>query len=402
MSMDPARVLIDVDEATRRLRVSRATLYAYVSRGLIHSERQAENGRAHLYALADVERLVWRKTRARKPASAAATALSWGLPVLDTDISQISRGMLTYRDRPIGEFADTASTEQLATLLWNVPADPFPGANFDPAGVAGWERLAALLANDSPIDRAIALMSLLRREVWARHWPASPGQNEARLVQALACAATGRALDTSLPLHLAIARAWNAPDAADTIRRILVCSADHELNTSAFTARVVASTDVDCCTALVAALTAFCGYEHTGVIGRSRALLEAARRSTDLDALIDRESSGEKPLAGFYHRLYPDGDPRATMVLAHCRIAPEARRLIDAVERQTGLRPNIDIALVIVESAYGLPTGAAEAMFATGRAVGWIAHAFEQRASGIRIRPRASHATQASSLPARS
>lgn len=395
MSIDPAKVLIDVDEATRRLRVSRATLYAYVSRGLIRSERHAENGRAHLYALADIERLVWRKTRARKPAGAAATALSWGLPVLETGVSQIERGMLSYRGRPIGEFADGASLEEVAALLWGVSDDPFRKARFDPAAVAGWAQLVTLLETESPVDRAIALMALMRRVAWARQLSAIPGLNEAKLVQALGCAATGLALDTRLPMHEAFAQAWNVPDAADVIRRILVCSADHELNTSAFTARVVASTDVDCCTVLVSALTAFCGYEHTGVIGLSRALLAAARRGVDLEALIDEAQAGEKPLAGFYHRLYPDGDPRAAMVLSRCRIIPEAQRLIDTVERRTGLRPNIDIALVIAEAGYGLPIGAAEAMFATGRSVGWIAHAAEQRASGIRIRPRASHAALA-------
>ncbi|RDJ19923.1 hypothetical protein DWF00_20730 [Bosea caraganae] len=393
MSIDPSKALVDVDEATHRLRVSRATLYAYVSRGLIRSERQVENGRAHLYALADIERLVWRKTRARKPSGAAATALSWGLPVLETEVSQIDRGVLTYRGQPISEFADATSLEQVASLLWGVASDPFQNACFKPADVPGWDSLLALLEGEGPIDRAIALMALTRRVAWARRLSHVPGNDEARLVQALACATTGRALDTRLPLHQALAQAWNVPDAADVIRRILVCSADHELNTSAFTARVVASTDVDCCTVLVSALTAFCGYEHTGVIGRSRALLAAARRGADLDDLIDEAQAGEKPLAGFYHRLYPDGDPRAAMVLSRCRVIPEARRLIDTVERRTGLRPNIDIALVVVEAGYGLPTGAAEAMFATGRAVGWIAHATEQRASGIRIRPRASHAT---------
>src|SRR5689334_17890301 len=106
MNAVSGRVLIDADEATRRLHVSRATLYAYVSRGLIRSEPQIGKARTHLYALADVERLVWRKTRARKPTAAAATALSWGLPVLETSLSQIERGALTYRGQPIEELAE--------------------------------------------------------------------------------------------------------------------------------------------------------------------------------------------------------------------------------------------------------------------------------------------------------
>lgn len=389
MDGDSSSRLIDVDEAVRRLRVSRATLYAYVSRGLIRSERQSDKRRTTLYARADVDRLVWRKTRARKPSAAAATALSWGLPVLETALSQIERGVLTYRGQTIGELAMRSSLEEIAALLWGV-SDPFTAARFRPSEVAGWDEMARLLDGDGPVGRAITLMSLVRRAPWTTG--SSSITAAALLIQALACALVGRPLDTGRPLHVALAEAWGTPEAADLIRRVLVCSADHELNTSSFTMRVVASTDVDYATSLVAGLTAVCGYEHIGVIGRSRTLLAAAEGGADLDRLIDEAIAGAKPLPGFYHRLYPDGDPRAADVLAHARMTPAARRLIDVATRRTGRKPNIDIALVIVEAACGLPAGAAEAMFVTGRGVGWIAHAMEQQASGVCIRPRASRA----------
>lgn len=389
MSVSSSAVFIDADEATRRLRVSRATLYAYVSRGLIRSERQAGTGRTHLYALDDVERLIWRKTRARKPAAAAATALSWGLPVLATSLSRIERGALTYRGRAINELAESAMFEEVAVLLWNLTENPFEEARFDTAQVAGWEQLAGPLERDDAVDRAIALMALLRREPWTKSCSALPGQSEAKLVQALAHAATGLRLDTARPLHLALAEAWNAPDGADIIRRGLVCSADHELNTSAFAARVVASAHVDYGTALLAALAAFCSSEHIGVISRSRRLLAASRAGKSIPDLIAEMEADHEPFACFYHRLYPDGDPRAGLILDHCRAVPEAERIIDGVWRQKKLRPNIGFALIVAEVAHGFPTGSAEAIFMIGRAAGWIAHAAEQRASGIWIRPRA-------------
>ena len=62
---------------------------------------------------------------------------------------------------------------------------------------------------------------------------------------------------------------------------------------------------------------------------------------------------------------------------------------VEATAAATGLQPNIDFALVALQRGFDLPQGAALALFAIGRSIGWIAHAFEQRASGQLIRPRA-------------
>ena len=68
---------------------------------------------------------------------------------------------------------------------------------------------------------------------------------------------------------------------------------------------------------------------------------------------------------------------------------PRARRLIEAMRAMTGIAPNIDCALLVLEQRLRLPTGAAFAIFAVGRTVGWIAHALEQWRDGTLIRPRA-------------
>ena len=72
--------LLDADAATRLLGVSRNTLYAYVSRGLVRATANPENPKASLYAAADLHALVDRKTRLRRPRTAAATALDFGRP----------------------------------------------------------------------------------------------------------------------------------------------------------------------------------------------------------------------------------------------------------------------------------------------------------------------------------
>jgi citrate synthase len=94
---------------------------------------------------------------------------------------------------------------------------------------------------------------------------------------------------------------------------------------------------------------------------------------------------------GFGHRLYPGGDPRGAELLACLRPTPGLQRLIAAAEKATGTFPNIDFALGILEKQLRLPRGAAFGIFATGRVVGWIAHALEQWRDGQLIRPRATY-----------
>ena len=78
----PSPSHIDAAEAAARLRISRATLYAYVSRGLIRAEPDAADPRRSLYNAADIDALAARKVRGRKPEAVARATLDFGLPVL--------------------------------------------------------------------------------------------------------------------------------------------------------------------------------------------------------------------------------------------------------------------------------------------------------------------------------
>ena len=132
--MDDA-VYLTAREAAAELNVSRATLYAYVSRGLILS-RSMPGRRARLYAAEDVRRL-----RARKyadPEAPEARALDWGAPVLDSRITLIENGRLYYRGRDAVALARTASLEAVASLLWRTDRDdPFAAsAPMSPAWAA--------------------------------------------------------------------------------------------------------------------------------------------------------------------------------------------------------------------------------------------------------------------------
>jgi citrate synthase len=397
MGPSPAENVISSVEATRRLGVAAGTLYAYVSRGLVRSFPHPADPRARLYAAADVEALIRRKTRMRRPAGAAATALDWGLPVLATKLSSIESGRLAYRGQDATLLAEDGTLEGTARLLWGIESDPFAGLRFDPGRIAGWSRTAALTADAMPTDRALALLPLLLKDDPAVAAGAPGAALAARLVLALAAAMAGPSYRADMALHEGLARAWRRPRAADAIRRALVLSADHELNPSTFAVRVVASTGARLTVCLLAGLAALSGPRHGGMVARVRALLEEAERIGDPLAAVDARLRRGDLIPGFQHPLYPEGDPRARALLAHIRLHPLAGGVIAAIRRLTGHRPTIDVALAALEMSHGLPKGAALALFALGRSVGWIAHAFEQQAAGTLIRPRATAGADADS-----
>src|ERR1044071_5717526 len=109
---------ISAQEASKALGVSRATLYAYVSRGLIRSTRATAGTRERRYAAEDVERQKARVEERRDPRKVAERALNWGVPVLESAITLIDNGRLYYRGRDVVDLARNCTVEQVASLIW--------------------------------------------------------------------------------------------------------------------------------------------------------------------------------------------------------------------------------------------------------------------------------------------
>ena len=101
-----------------------------------------------------------------------------------------------------------------------------------------------------------------------------------------------------------------------------------------------------------------------------------------------RLERGER-LPGFGHSYYRDEDPRAVELFSIVKPDEAMAAVLETARSMAGLEPNVDFALLALERRFGLPAGAALGLFAMGRTVGWLAHVFEQRASGTLIRPRA-------------
>src|SRR5262245_24680002 len=106
------------NEAATRLGVSRATLYAYVSRGRVRSSAAPGDPRQRRYAAEDIDALRNRSEERRDPAKVGERALHWGMPVLESAITLIENGRLYYRGHDATELARTRSVEEVAALIW--------------------------------------------------------------------------------------------------------------------------------------------------------------------------------------------------------------------------------------------------------------------------------------------
>ncbi len=383
-------------EASRRLGVSSATLYAYVSRGLLRSEAAAGR-REKRYSADDVARLKRRRDVGRKAESIAANALDFGTPVLESSLTLIENGRLYYRGWDAVQLARGSPLERVAQLLWQCDERPFDAQNLPSMSTVlrdAW-RAAATLA---PVDRCLLLLPAAARwdhPSWVEDRTAMI-ETGVRILRLLTAAVTGEPV-SALPVHEQLAAAWHVPaDRAPLLRAALVLSADHEFNASAFAARVVASTGATLHGATIAGLAAINGPRHGGLTRKVSALLDALKAAADPDEALAQRLKDGLDLPGFGHPLYPDGDIRAATLLAMLReIAPHAPELVFAeqvaatAEHLIDRRPNVDFATVTIERVLGLPRDSALAMFLLGRTVGWIAHALEQAAHGTLIRPRA-------------
>lgn len=384
---------LDAEQAALRLRITRASLYAYVSRGLIASVRDPRLRRS-LFRTADVERLAERRRQGRKPRQAARRALDWGLPVLPSALTRID--VVTgphYRGLSAVSLARTDTLEDIARLLWNDDI----GCAFDgPAPILprDWRSLARVLRDLAPAQRCLALFTRWQAGIS----PLSSDTPRAdvlrscgTLLRLMLAAVTGAPADCR-PIHVQLAHRWRADDAgADALREALVLCADHELNASSFTTRCVASTGADLGACVVGGLSALSGGLHGGMTAQVQAMLTELAASRSIRATLAARLARDNRLPGFGHPLYPAGDPRGLRLLQLRAPDPQLRRVIRAAQAVGAAAPNLDLGLVALQRRLGLAPGSAFGVFALGRCAGWLAHALEQREQGQLIRPRAAY-----------
>ncbi len=389
-------------EAAAMLGVQRASLYSYVSRGLLKAQRLVGR-RGNVYLLSDVQRLVRQRQAVRNPAQLAQSTLDWGQAVLDSAITLVRDGQLYYRGHSAVQLAQSATLEETAMLLWQQSSAGPTGVDEAPArqgarhmprsaaqALATWFGMATVPRNH------LALLHCMGDVLLGLPPPASASSSRPSAQTV-----------TLAPLHQRLAASWQIAadsdakvDATNVLRSALVLCADHELNASSFATRVVASTGASLHASVGAGLAALSGPLHGGMTRHISAHWDEwhgrppkAALAASLQALLEARQTGQTPhyMAGFGHPLYPSGDPRSAYLLALLPFDSRRENLIDQVHATTGLHPSLDYSLVAIERALRLPPGAAFVLFALGRTVGWIAHALEQQATGQLIRPRAQY-----------
>jgi citrate synthase len=379
-------------EASAELAISPATLYAYVSRGLIRSE-PSEDSRSHRYRAEDVRGLKERRTPSPEPRG--MRSFDADLPVMDSAIATITEDGPIYRGVNCIDLAQKDTLEHAATLLWDVTGvDPFASDNCPHVSDA-MRAIAEAAREAAPIDRAVAVLALAASADPRAFTRAPDGRAMVggRILRLVVATMLNRA-PSPQPLHLQIAKAW-APDhrhAADLVRRALVLLAEHELNASAFTVRCAASTGLNLYDAMIAGLVALKGPKHGGAGVLAAQFVKALADREVAPIIRERVALGER-FAGFGHGVYKHGDPRAQSLLDALARAGAAEKLTreipERIAEATGEFVNIDYALAVLVHTLGMPPGNELVLFAMARTVGWIAHASEQLQHGRLIRPRA-------------
>jgi len=334
--------------------------------------------------------------------------------VLESALTLIAGGRLYYRGREAVELAKTSTFEQVADRLW-LGGRPTPGEGLAPdagrAPLSDYASWLKRLPGAAPAERMQAVLPLAAMDDAAAYdlRPAAVAQTGARILGLLAAAAVYPARAAAGRIAPTLRRGWlpkgssgPAPDRAERlIEAALILSADHELNTSAFTARCVASVRATPYQVVIGGLAALQGLRHGGHSARVEALLDEAAAPKRARPAVQTWLKRGESLPGFGHPLYPEGDPRARALLEMTRTAlPRSRELAlaQAVAKEAhaliGEAPTIDFALVAVARALKLPRGAALALFALGRTAGWIGQAIEQYQMEAMIRPRARYVGQ--------
>lgn len=390
--------LLDSSEAAARLGISKATLYAYVSRGLLSASNDPSDPRVRRYSSFEVELLQRRKQGGRQREQQARAALSEGLPVMDTALSCVREGEPIYRGRPTLAMVDAhCSAEDVARHLWQFSPELDPFASPAPTLGASWQMLREQLPL-GPNSRPLALFATALSDL---HGPAWLPDGEAL---AHACAAHLRALVASFlnrppsheALHTQFRRAWRLPASSDAaLRRALVLVADHEMNMVSFTARCLASVEASLGAAMLAAMCNLTATFNGGACAQVEALWDEIAAAPHMEAALRRRLDRGEGLPGFNHLSYPGGDPRARRLLEECALLATGdtpslpQTLAPAVARLTGWKPSLDFGLVALRRALGAPADAALSLQMAGRGIGVLAHILEQKRSGQRLWVRA-------------
>lgn len=391
-------------EASARLGIKRATLYAYVSRGLLQ-RHMAMDGRTSLFDSDEVD--AFRSDRRRRTEGELDT-------VITTSLTRVRDGDLSIRGTNLIELVDAdADYESIVDLLWSGGS-----ASWHRPGVAdaAVERAQAALPTDaSRLERlrvttvVVSATDPLRLDLT----PSSVRSAGTALIRAMVVGLplVGRDLRGS---RLAD-RLWPrlTPRRASVQRRsalnaALALLADHGLAASTFGVRVAASVRADPYSVVATGLGIVGGSLHGAASGAVHELLDQADRSGNVGQAVGEAHRHYGRNPGFGHTIYRTEDPRYHALMARVSSAwSQDPRLVtvhavrDLIGERTSAMANVDLALGSLTWLAGMDRDAGEAIFAIARTAGWIAHALEEYGEEpLRFRPQARYTGEQSGYQA--
>ncbi|MBA2294177.1 MAG: citrate synthase 2 [Actinobacteria bacterium] len=193
------------------------------------------------------------------------------------------------------------------------------------------------------------------------------------------------------------------PRHATAIDTYWICTAEHGLNASTFTARITASTGADCGAALSSAVGALSGPLHGGAPAYVKPMLEEVAAMGDAERWVSEALASKKRIMGFGHRIYRAEDPRSRLLKRtarelgseHIEVAEELEQVaLKALQERSPdrvLATNVEYYSAVVLDIAEIPPPLAPAMFACSRVAGWSAHILEQKRTGRLFRPSATY-----------
>lgn len=207
-------------------------------------------------------------------------------------------------------------------------------------------------------------------------------------------------MDQSLAWNFLYQLKGEAPDPviAKNFDTCLILHADHELNCSAFAARVTASSLSDIYSAVTSAVCALKGPLHGGANEQVMLMLKQIGNMEAAKAWIKEALAGKQKVMGFGHRVYKNGDPRAKILMQLSESLTKkagqpqwyemSKAIDDVMQNDKGLLPNVDFYSATVYYSMGIPIDIYTPIFAVSRVSGWLAHIFEQFSKNRIYRPR--------------
>ena len=367
-------------EAAARLGVKRATLYSYVSRGLL-SRVVDLDGRSSRFDPEEVERM---RSRANRRDEGDVGVL------VSTAITQVADGELRVRGRNLIGLSSEARFEEAADWVWGVEADG-QWSNGDKAGDVA-RRVQDLLPDTAPmIDRLRVAVSVasatdpLRNDLSASSVRAVGRRLICLMVNSLPLVAAAREGDVAERLWCRLVPGQSNARQRTVLNRALILLLDHGLASSTLGVRVAVSARADPYSAVTAGLGILGGSLHGAASAPVHQIFEDAATSGDPARALGEAQRLTGRTPGFGHSIYRRNDPRCSALMESVAGAwashehlPVVIKVQSLASERTDAPATVDFALGAMTFLAGMRPEAGEAVFAIARTAGWIAHALEE------------------------